>query len=118
MTLDPQARWVLDAIEEAEAQGRPKLETLSPECARRQFRETRPAVTPDPPDVADVENLEVAGPGGPIPVRAYRPAGSDADRLPAVVFFHGGGWVSALNSHDVCRSLANGPVDGFLSHGA
>ena len=110
MTLDPQARWVLDAIEEAEAQGRPKLETLSPEGARRQFRETRPAVTPDPPDVADVENLEVAGPGGPIPVRAYRPAGSDAaDRLPAVVFFHGGGWVFGdLDSHDsVCRSLAN-----------
>ena len=118
MTLDPQARWILDAIIEAEAGGRPKLETLSPEAARRQFQETRPAITPDPPAVAEVEDLAVPGPGGPIPVRAYRPVGSDAgQRLPAVVFFHGGGWVLGdLDSHDVvCRSLANAGAAAVFS---
>ncbi|MDW8470228.1 MAG: alpha/beta hydrolase [Burkholderiales bacterium] len=51
------------------------------------------------------------GPGGPIPVRAYRPQGADdGARLPALVYFHGGGWVIGdLDTHDVvCRTLANG----------
>ena len=45
--------------------------------------------------------------GVDIPVRVYRPAAGGA--LPAVLFFHGGGWVLGdLDSHDhVCRSLAN-----------
>jgi acetyl esterase len=110
MTLDAQARLILDAVAQAEADGRPKFETLSAVEARRQFRETRPAVTPDPQDVAHVEDLVVDGPGGPIPVRAYRPAGSDAEAsLPAVVCFHGGGWVFGdLDTYDVlCRQVTN-----------
>lgn len=41
-----------------------------------------------------------------VPVRIYRP--SSAPLLPAVVFFHGGGWVlGSLASHDqLCRTLA------------
>ncbi|OZJ03712.1 hypothetical protein BZG36_03293, partial [Bifiguratus adelaidae] len=31
---------------------------------------------------------------GDVPVRIYRPKGREAQVLPAVVFFHGGGWVS------------------------
>ena len=48
---------------------------------------------------------------GPVPVRAYRPKGAARDEaLPALVFFHGGGWVIGdLDTHDVvCRTLANG----------
>jgi len=44
-------------------------------------------------------------------VRAYRPAGTRKDEiLPALVYFHGGGWVIGdLDTHDVvCRTLANG----------
>jgi acetyl esterase len=44
-------------------------------------------------------------------VRVYRPAGSTkADVLPALVFYHGGGWVIGdLDTHDVvCRELSNG----------
>ena len=57
-------------------------------------------------EVAQVEDRLVDGPGGPMRVRLYRPA---ADRpLPAVVYFHGGGWVvGSIESHDpVCRALA------------
>ncbi len=110
MTIDPQAQTILDAMAQAEAEGRPKFETMSPDEARRQFRETRPGVTPDAPDVAHVEDLTVDGPGGPIPVRAYRPAGSDADNaLPVLVYFHGGGWVFGdIDTFDVlCRQVAN-----------
>jgi acetyl esterase len=45
---------------------------------------------------------------GPIPLRVYRPAGVAAGTaLPALVFFHGGGWVIGdLDTHDVlCRQL-------------
>ena len=65
MTIDPQAQAVLDAIAQAEAAGRPKSETLEPDAARQQYRETRAAVTPEVPEVALSEDLRVPGPGGP-----------------------------------------------------
>ncbi len=110
MTIDPQAQAVLDAIAQAEAAGRPKSETLEPDAARQQYRETRAAVTPEVPEVALSEDLRVPGPGGEIPLRFYRPAGSTENQaLPVLVYYHGGGWVFGdLESHDVvCRALAN-----------
>lgn len=55
----------------------------------------------------------VPGPGGPLPVRLYRRLGGGA-QVPAVVYFHGGGWVVGdLDTHDaVCRVLAD--VTGCL----
>ena len=50
------------------------------------------------------------GPAGPIRLRFYRGQGVPKDSLqPALVYFHGGGWVIGdLESHDqVCRALAN-----------
>jgi acetyl esterase len=44
-------------------------------------------------------------------LRLYRPLGSATEaRLPALVYFHGGGWVIGdLDTHDtLCRQLANG----------
>src|ERR1700719_30265 len=38
-----------------------------------------------------VEERDIAGPGGELRVRIYRPDGGD--RLPVLVYFHGGGWV-------------------------
>jgi acetyl esterase len=48
-----------------------------------------------------------SGPAGKVPVRSYRPAGHPGV-LPALVFYHGGGWVvGSLDSHDhLCRHLA------------
>ena len=42
-----------------------------------------------------------------IPVRVYTPPGK-RERLPVMVFFHGGGWVvGTLETHDpYCRALA------------
>ena len=50
------------------------------------------------------------GPHGPIPLRLYRPRGTSAEQvLPALVYYHGGGWVIGdLDTHDtLCRELAN-----------
>ena len=58
------------------------------------------------PALAAVEPLEIAGPDGAIPCRLYRP--STATPLPALVYFHGGGWILGnLDTHDrIMRLLA------------
>ena len=105
MALDPQAAHVIDLIVKS---GRPAYHTLSPKDARQLFRETRPASTPPAPQIGDVRDLAAEGPLGPIPLRVYRPAGmTDSRKLPALIFFHGGGWVIGdLETHDVaCRQI-------------
>src|SRR5437016_2098769 len=105
MALDPQAQAVINLVIKS---GRPAYNTLSPKDARQLFRETRPATTPTPPEIGAVRNLVAQGPGGPIPLRVYRPAGVAASvALPGLLYFHGGGWVIGdLDTHDVlCRQL-------------
>lgn len=105
MALDPQAASVIDLIAKS---GRPPYHTLSPKEARQLFRETRPASTPPAPQIGAVRDLTADGPLGAIPLRVYRPAGvSESRPLPALVYFHGGGWVIGdLETHDVlCRQL-------------
>jgi acetyl esterase len=105
--LHPQARALLRLIEE---KGVPPTHTLSVAEARAVYRDRRSFTQPEPPPVGSVRDLEARGPGGPIPLRSYRPAGSDADAaLPVLVYYHGGGWVIGdLDTHDtLCRQLAN-----------
>jgi acetyl esterase len=47
----------------------------------------------DPPAVESVEQRSCDGPNGPVSLRIYRPTGSPNERLPGLVFYHGGGWV-------------------------
>ena len=82
--------------------------TLSPEAARAQRRGRH--VPPErADDVARVRDLGIEGPGGNVPVRIYEPDGTGTGPRPAIVYFHGGGWVvGSLDSHDpLCRTLAN-----------
>jgi len=59
---------------------------------------------PDGPAPADVREIEApCGPAGLVRLRLLRPAGS-AGTLPALVYFHGGGWV--LGSPDTHDRLA------------
>lgn len=105
MPLDPQNRGVLELQARA---GLPPLHTLSPQEARRQFRETTlPLVRQAAEEVGGVEDRRVPGPGGDIPVRLYRPRAGEP--LGILVYFHGGGWVIGdLDTHDaVCRALTN-----------
>jgi acetyl esterase len=102
MPLDPQAQSVLEAMA---AMNMPPLHTLTAQEARAQMA-ARPMAVP-PEEVARVQDLSVPGPHGPIPLRAYTPAGPGP--LPVVVYFHGGGWVLGdIEGYDaVCRALAN-----------
>ena len=107
MPIDPGALRVLQLIKEL---GRPPLHTLSPEEARAASAKSRSVLQPEGADVAEVEDLTCPGPAGPIPLRRYRAAGTDAaEILPCLLFLHGGGWVIGdLDSHDQpCRTLAN-----------
>lgn len=107
MPLDPQAHAVLERVARANLPAYPQI---GPAAARLLYRETRGKLGAAPPEVARVADLRATGPVGAIPVRAYRPLGAaDEEPLPALVYFHGGGWtIGDLDTHDVpCRELAN-----------
>jgi acetyl esterase len=105
MPLDPQARAVLDALASVPL---PDIWQTTPAEFRALTSRLR-APAPEIP-VGRVENRAVPGPGGPLPLRLYWPREAPAGPLPALVYFHGGGWVIGdLESHDgTCRELANG----------
>jgi len=105
--LNPDAQKVCDLIV---ASGRPPIETLDPPEARQAYLNSRAVLQPDPEPVAAVADLAAVSRAGPIPLRLYRGQGTtDTRPQPALIYFHGGGWVIGdLESHDqVCRALAN-----------
>src|ERR1700758_2129027 len=76
------------------------------DAARRQLRDLpRRAFHPE----LRVEDRAIDGPAGPLNIRIYWPP-TDAAKPPAVVFFHGGGFVVGdLDTHDgTCRQHAVG----------
>jgi acetyl esterase len=111
MALHPQAKAFLDMLASS---GAPPLEQLPLAEARAVRSEMLEAGGPEEP-VAEVQNRSIPGPAGPIPVRVYRPVRKET--LPALVFFHGGGFVICnLDTHDrVCRSLANASGCAIIS---
>jgi acetyl esterase len=108
MPLDPQAHAFLAAIAE---QNPPAWEDLTPEEGRKAFTGLA-EVFGTGPEVHRVEDRNLPGSIG---VRIYRPAAEAA--LPAVMYFHGGGWVLGdLNTHDtLCRRLAAGSGSVVIS---
>ncbi|HEY3847621.1 MAG TPA: alpha/beta hydrolase [Acetobacteraceae bacterium] len=107
MALDPDTQLVLEMIRVA---GRPPFETLTPDEARLAYVNSRKVLQPPPEDVADARDLTAPGPASDIKLRVYRGIGtSPADKLPALIYYHGGGWLLGdLDSHDgVCRRFAN-----------
>ncbi len=103
--LDPQAQALLDL---ARQRGAPTLSSQPPVQAREAYRNSRLPTQPQAPSAVVSRELSVAGPGGDVPVREYRPTAAQPQQvLPALVFFHGGGWVLGdRNTHDVvCRML-------------
>jgi acetyl esterase len=106
VTIDPEARAYLDATA---ALGLPPIWEQGAENARRAVIQRYPELSGPLEPVERVEDVVISGPGGPLAVRVYVPLGAGADPLPAVVYFHGGGWVTGnLDTHDcACRGLAN-----------
>lgn len=99
MSLTPLAEAVIAQMREA----MPVAMTALP------INDLRASTTlpPSPISVHTVRESKVAGKGGPIPVRVYRPEADGA--LPVVLWLHGGGFaIGDLSmSDDTCRRLAN-----------
>ena len=105
MTLDPQAKWVLDIAEE---KGLPSLDELTPEEAKTAYEERALTLTYKNVDIGKTIDLDIPGPLGEVPIRIYHPVGM-TESLPVLVYYHGGGWVvGSRNTHDgLCRLIAN-----------
>jgi len=88
MTLDPQVAAFLKSLEKKSG---PKSHEVTPEVARK-ARSTMQAIPVDMPAVDAHDRTLPGGPTGEIPVRIVRPRGAIGE-LPAVMYFHGGGWV-------------------------
>ena len=101
--LHPEARALLEMMD---AQGAPPLDSQDPVEARGARTEGMKMLGGEPDALERVENLSVPGPGGDVPVRVY--AKEHGGLRPALVYFHGGGFVFGdLDTHDaVCRALA------------
>jgi len=95
--LHPKARAIVDQLAAL-----PRLPTMSPTEARGRPEPLAAA----PEAVGSVTARTIPGPGGPLPIRIYRP--KDGLRG-ALVYFHGGGWViGSLEGADAtCRALTN-----------
>ena len=103
MPLHPQVSAVLEAMRAA---GGPALEELTPGEARAVHRAAADRLGGPVEEVAASTDLDAGG----VPVRIHRPRGTAATMpLGAVVYLHGGGWVTCdLETHDrLCRTLAN-----------
>ncbi len=98
----------------------PAFSESSPQEAREQFERLQTGATPAV-DLPAVEDRAIDGPDGEIPIRLYEPNpeatadadgavvdGSAVDDRPAILYFHGGGWViGSIETHDdTARKLA------------
>jgi acetyl esterase len=102
MAIDPQ---VAQYLERLKALGLPPLEALTPAQARANFAASIDPLFGPVDSMFSVEDRET---DTGVPARIYRPDDS-AGPSPALVFFHGGGWVvGSIETHDgIARALAN-----------
>jgi acetyl esterase len=101
---DPDVEAFLSA---ARAAGRPSFESLSVADARSQYLKGRDTVNLPSIPVGAVIDESFGGRGGPVAMRRYLPVAMKPCAQPAILFFHGGGWViGSLETHDsICRHI-------------
>jgi acetyl esterase len=93
MTLAPE---IVKQLSDQKAAGLPQV-WQAPVSVIREQTQARVAFSGAPEEIFSVENRFIPGPTADLPVRVYRPT---ADKnSPALVYFHGGGWV--LNFLDI-----------------
>ena len=78
-------------------------------AARRASEERAPMLAGPAEAVASVEDRLLETPEGSVRVRVYRPASAGSAPTPALLWYHGGGWVfGSLETHDAaCRAVSN-----------
>jgi acetyl esterase len=106
MPLDPQVETLLRSLSERKA---PRIWEIPVPEGRAMYRSTARALELKDVSIGRIENREIDGPAGKIPVRLYTPVGASSGLLPLLVYFHGGGFVIGdLETHDTtCRLICN-----------
>ena len=106
MALDPLVKAFLD---QAAAIPRPKAWEMPLGAMRKSFAGMMGLVGPKDVPVGKIENFKIPGPQGDVRARAYAPIAAGGAAMPALVYFHGGGFVVGdLDTHDgLCRLLAH-----------
>ena len=104
MAVLPEVRTFLDEIAAA---GAKPWNQMTPAEARETWHTVTGLFAGPAEPVAAIEDRLIPGPGGDIPLRAYTPEGGPP--LPALIYFHGGGWVVGTTDtyHVSSRALAN-----------
>lgn len=103
IALDPTVQLSLDLFK---LTGRPTMDKLPPEAARRELAKLVPIADLAPRPLLDVQDRTIPGPAGAMPIRIYR---DQPGIRPALVYIHGGGFVvGGLDTHDPpLRELAH-----------
>lgn len=104
MPLDPLVKTFLDR---AASIPRPKAWDVPPAITRQSFAAMMELTAARDVAVGRIDNFTIPGPGGKIRARGYAPVAASGS-LPALIYFHGGGFVAgSLESHDgLCRQFA------------
>jgi acetyl esterase len=106
MPLNPQVKALLDQMY---ANPAPNLFEVPLADARAQSLAMMQSLGPQDVPIGKVEDRTMPGPAGEMRLRIYTPVAAGGAALPALVYFHGGGFVIGdIESYDsVCRALAN-----------
>jgi acetyl esterase len=106
LPLDPQVQALLDTLKATPT----PLNRLPPAEARAAYDRFIAERNYRPEPVARIEDIDIAGPHGPVGLRVYTPKSAPSDTpRPMFLFFHGGGFViGSVESRDPqCRRIAN-----------
>jgi len=111
--LDDKTRYILSL---SALVGPPPPETVPPAVARAEYIKRGGAVAPARRRLARVTDIDIPGPAGAIRARVYVPF-AKARALPALIYFHGGGWVlGGIETHDrLCRVIADDAASIVIS---
>ena len=97
-------------VERMARAGHPPLDRLTPEEAKASYEKGAGVLEVPKPELARVEDFAIAARDGfAMPARLYAPASPSAGVLPALMYFHGGGFtVGNIRTHDtLCRVLSH-----------
>jgi acetyl esterase len=103
--LTPAMRGVIDRIARA---GHPPFHALTPEQARQAYAAGAGVLEVSPPVMARTRDLRIpTRDGAELPARLFLPI--EADGLPVLLYFHGGGFtIGSVSTHEpLCRALAH-----------
>lgn len=98
-----------DVLRRMHRANRPPFHSLSAAQARSAYEAASGVLEHPGPELARVQNLTLmARDAYPLPLRLFAPRAASTQRLPALLYFHGGGFtVGSVATHDaLCRKLS------------